>query len=75
LDSGADLSVLKSKKFFFGISEFEPGNKVTVKSDAASIIKSSGRIKAKIKEGILKTPLSSKSLSSQMLSAMLFFGR
>jgi hypothetical protein len=65
LDSGADLSFLKSKNIF-GISEFEPGNKVTVKSVDGPITKTRGRTEAKIKKGILKTPFSLKSLSNQI---------
>jgi hypothetical protein len=55
VDSGADISMLKGENLL-GTVEFEPNEKVRVKSVDGSIIETHGGIEAKIREGNMEIP-------------------
>jgi hypothetical protein len=53
VDSGADISLLKSRRLL-GTAEFEPRDRVRVKSVEGSVIETHGSIETKILERSLK---------------------
>jgi hypothetical protein len=55
VDRGADISLLKSRRLL-GIAEFEPRDRVRVKSVECSVIEKRGSIETKILEGSLNIP-------------------
>jgi hypothetical protein len=65
VDSGADVSLLRSKNLL-GAAEFEPEEKIRIKSVNGSVIETHGSIEAKIKEGELDIPFKFQLVSKQI---------
>jgi hypothetical protein len=55
VDSGADISLVKSYKVL-GTAEFEPKDRVCVKSVEGSVIEIHGSIETRIREGGIDIP-------------------
>jgi hypothetical protein len=55
VDSGADISLVKSYQLL-GTAEFEPKDRVCVKSVEGSAIKTNGSIETRIREGGIDIP-------------------
>jgi len=64
VDSGADISLLRSRKLL-GTAEFEPRYRVRVKSVEGSVIETHGSIETKILEGSLQIPFRFQLVSKQ----------
>jgi hypothetical protein len=65
VDIGADISLLKSRKLL-ATAEFEPRDKVRVKSVEGSVIETHWSIETKILEGSLQIPFRFQLLSKQV---------
>ena len=65
VDSGADISLLKSKKLL-GTTEFEPRERVRVKSVDGSVIETHGSIETQILEGTVRIPFRFHLVSKQV---------
>ena len=65
VNSGADISLLK-RKGLLGTAEFEPRDRVRVKSVEGPIIETHGSIETKILEGSLKIPFRFQLVSKQV---------
>jgi len=65
VDSGANISLLKSRRLL-GTAEFEPRDRVGVKSVEGSIIETQGSIETKILEGSLQIPFHFQLVSKQV---------
>jgi hypothetical protein len=65
LDSGADVSLLKSKNLI-GTVEYEPKDRIRVKSVDGSVIESHGSIDTRIREGNAEIPFTFQLVSKQV---------
>ena len=65
VDSGADISLLKSRKLL-GTAEFEPRDRVRVKSVEGSVIETHGSTETKILKGSLQIPFRFQLVSKQV---------
>ena len=65
VDSGADISLLKSRRLL-GMAEFEPKDRVRVKSVEGSITETHGSTETKILEGSLQIPFHFKLVRKQV---------
>jgi len=65
VDSGANISLLKSRRLL-GTVEFEPKDRVRVKSVEGSVIETHGSIETKILEGSLQIPFRFQLVSKQV---------
>jgi len=65
VDSGADISLLKSRRLL-GTAEFEPKDRVRVKSIEGSVIEIHGSIETKILEGSLQIPFHFQLVTKQV---------
>jgi hypothetical protein len=75
VDSGADISLLNSKRLL-GTTEFEPRDRVRVKSVEGSIIETRGSIEIKILKGPVHIPFCFQLVSKQVdLLGDRFLGR
>ena len=65
VDSGADISLVKSYKLL-GTAEFEPNDRVRVKSVEGSVIETHGSIETRIREGGIDIPFHFQLVSKQV---------
>jgi len=65
VDSGADISLVKSYKVL-GTAEFEPKDRVCVKSVEGSVIEIHGSIETRIREGGIDIPFLFQLVSQQV---------
>ena len=65
VDSGADISLVKSKRLI-GTAEFEPKDRVHVKSADGSILETHGSIETRIRADGLEIPYSFQLVSQQV---------
>ena len=72
VDSGADISLVKSEKLL-GTAEFEPKDRVRVKSVDGSMIETHGSLETQILESEISIPYSLQLVSKQVdLKVMVF---
>jgi hypothetical protein len=64
VDSGADISLLKSKNLL-GTVEFEPDERVRLKSVDGSVIETHGSLEIKVQEGQVEIPFKFQLVSTQ----------
>jgi len=75
VDSGADISLVKSYKLL-GTAEFEPKDRLRVKSVEGSVIQTHGSIETRIREGRIDIPFRFHLVSKQVdLQGNGFLGR
>lgn len=65
VDSEADISLLKAQKLS-GTAEFEPTEKIRIKSVEGSVIETHGSIEAKIQEGDVEIPFQFQLVNQQV---------
>jgi hypothetical protein len=65
VDRGADISLVKSDKLL-GTAEFEPKDRVRVKSVEGSVIETHGSIETRIREGKIDIPFHFQLVSKQV---------
>lgn len=65
VDSGADISLLKSKNLL-GTVEFEPDERVRLKSVDGSVIETHGSLEVKVQEGQVEIPFKFQLVSTQV---------
>jgi hypothetical protein len=65
LDTGADVSVISSKKLI-GTTKFEPRRKTWLKSVNEAVIETHGIVEAKIMEGSVSIPVEFQLVSNQI---------
>jgi hypothetical protein len=65
VDSGADISLVKSYKLL-GSAEFEPKDRIRVKSVEGSVIETHGSIENRIREGEVYIPFCLQLVSQQV---------
>ena len=65
VDSGADFSLLKSKRLI-GTKEFEPQNRVRIRSVDGSVLETHGSIETNIFEGLTQIPFCFQLVSNQI---------
>jgi hypothetical protein len=65
VDTGADVSIISSKKLI-GTTEFEPRQKVRLKSFDGSIVETHGLVSANIQEGKAKIPFKFQLVNKQV---------
>jgi hypothetical protein len=65
LDTGAEVSVIKSQKLI-GDTRFDPRQKVKLKSVDGAVVETYGQIEAKITEGNLKIPIRFQLVNRQL---------
>jgi hypothetical protein len=65
VDSGADISLLKSKRLI-GTKEFEPRNRVKIRSVDGSVLETHGSIETNICEGLTQIPFCFQLVSNQI---------
>ena len=65
VDSGADISLVKSEKLL-GTAEFEPRERMRIKSVEGSMIETHGSLETRIIEGELSVPYRLQLVSKQV---------
>ena len=65
VDSGADINLVKSEKLL-GTAEFEPRDRVRVKSVEGSMIETHGRLETQVLEGEMSIPVRLQLVSKQV---------
>jgi len=65
VDSGADVSLVKSEKLLSAV-EFEPRDRVGVKSVGGSVVETDGSVEGRILEGELNVPIVLQLVSKQV---------
>jgi hypothetical protein len=65
VDTGADVSVINSKKLI-STTEFEPRQKVRLKSVDGSVVETHGLVKAQVMEGKLSIPIEFQLVNKQV---------
>jgi predicted aspartyl protease len=65
VDSGADVSLVKSEKLLSEV-EFEPRDRVRIKSMEGSVVETHGSVEAQILEGELSVPIKLQLVSKQV---------
>jgi hypothetical protein len=67
LDTGADVSVVKSKKLI-GTTEFESQQKVRLKCIDGSVVETHGLVKTQVREGKVSIPMEFQFVNKQVIS-------
>jgi hypothetical protein len=71
LDTGVDVSVIKSKKLV-STTEFELQQKVRLKSVDGSIVETHGLVKAQVTEGNMSVPIELQLVIRQLQKEMIY---